>query len=361
MIADNPTVTETANDLDFTLTCPIPISQYPTVMLAHGSGGKLMHQLIEKMIVPSFDNDLLDSRHDGAVFQLSTARLAFTTDSYVVHPLFFPGGDIGKLAINGTVNDLAMCGAVPLYLSAGFILEEGLPMETLWQVIRSMKEAAAATSVQIITGDTKVVDKGKGDGIFINTAGVGILRYPQQISPASVRPGDVLILSGDVGRHGMAIMAAREGMAFESTIQSDCAPVADLVMALLKAGIEVHCLRDLTRGGLASALVEIAEASRLQINISETAIPVQEEVRGACEILGLDPLYVANEGRFIGFVEPSHAEQALEIIRADPRGANAAIIGTVQEEESGLVTMTSAIGASRIVDMLSGEQLPRIC
>jgi len=357
MIAVNPTVT----DLDFALTCPIPISQYPKVMLAHGSGGKLMHQLIEKMIVPTFDNDLLESRHDGAVFQLSTATLAFTTDSYVVHPLFFPGGDIGKLAINGTVNDLAMCGAVPLYLSAGFILEEGLPMETLWQVIRSMKAAAAAAHVQIVTGDTKVVDKGKGDGIFINTAGVGILPYPQKIVPSSVRPGDVLILSGDIGRHGMAIMAAREGMAFETTIESDCAPVADLVMALLKAGIEVHCLRDLTRGGLASALVEIAEASCFQINISETAIPVQEEVRGACEILGLDPLYVANEGRFIAFIDPSYAEQALAIMRADPLGATAAIIGTVQEDKSGLVTMTSAIGASRIVDMLSGEQLPRIC
>src|SRR5258708_1022513 len=327
MISDNPTMA----DLDFALTCPIPISQYPKVMLAHGSGGKLMHQLIEKMIVPSFDNDLLESRHDGAVFQLSTAKLAFTTDSYVVHPLFFPGGDIGKLAINGTVNDLAMCGAVPLYLSAGFILEEGLPMETLWQVIRSMKEAAAAANVQIVTGDTKVVDKGKGDGIFINTAGVGRLPYPQQISPASVRPGDVLILSGDVGRHGMAIMAAREGMAFESTIESDCAPVADLVLALLKAGIEVHCLRDLTRGGLASALVEIAEASRLQINISETTIPVREDVRGACEILGLDPLYVANEGRFIAFVEPSHPEPALPIIRADPLPPHPALIRTLQQ------------------------------
>jgi len=357
MIAEN----HAENQVDFTLSCPIPISQYPKVTLAHGSGGKLMHLLIEKMIVPSFDNDLLESRHDGAVFQLSTAKLAFTTDSYVVQPLFFPGGDIGKLAINGTVNDLAMCGAVPLYLSAGFILEEGLPMETLWRVIHSMKEAAAAANVQIVTGDTKVVDKGKGDGIFINTAGVGILPYDQVISPASVRPGDVLLLSGDIGRHGMAIMAARDGMAFESAIESDCAPVADLVMALLKAGIEVHCLRDLTRGGLASALVEIAEASRLQINISETAIPVQEEVRGACEILGLDPLYVANEGRFVAFVEPSHAEQALAIMLAHLLGTNATVIGAVQQEQSGLVTMTSAIGASRIVDMLSGDQLPRIC
>jgi hydrogenase expression/formation protein HypE len=349
---------------DFAMTCPIPISRYPKVLLAHGSGGKLMHQLIESMIVPTFSNQLLDARHDGAVFQVGQVpgpRLAFTTDSYVVHPLFFPGGDIGKLAVTGTVNDLAMCGAQPLFLSAGFIIEEGLPMESLWKVIRSMQATAAEANVQIVTGDTKVVDRGKGDGIFINTAGVGVLATDIQISPAAVQPGDTVLLSGDIGRHGIAIMAVREGLTFESEIESDCAPLAELVFQLLKAGIRIHCMRDLTRGGLASALVEIAQAAGRTIDIDERAIPVREEVRGACEILGLDPLYVANEGRFVAFVDPTDADQALSIMRATPLGVEASIIGKVHDDPSGIVTMTSAIGASRIVDMLSGEQLPRIC
>ncbi|MDZ7292138.1 MAG: hydrogenase expression/formation protein HypE [candidate division KSB1 bacterium] len=342
-------------------SCPIPIEQYPNVLLAHGGGGKLMHQLIEKMFVPAFTNTLLASRHDGAVLNFNAVKLAFTTDSYVVRPLFFPGGDIGTLAINGTVNDLAMCGARPLYLSAGFILEEGLPMETLWRVVQSMQKAAAVAGVQLVTGDTKVVDKGKGDGIFINTAGVGLVEHHLAISPSSVKPGDVVLLNGDLGRHGMAIMAVREGLAFETTIESDCAPLADLVMQLLDAGIEIHCLRDLTRGGLASALNEIAEASRWQIHIEETAIPVREDVQGACEILGFDPLYVANEGRFVAFVAPSDAERALAMMRAHPLGEQAGIIGRVTKESSSLVTMKSVIGATRIIDMLSGEQLPRIC
>ncbi|HSB80851.1 MAG TPA: hydrogenase expression/formation protein HypE [Candidatus Methylomirabilis sp.] len=346
---------------DFSLSCPIPISDYPRVLLAHGGGGKLMHQLIEQMFVPTFRNPLLDVRHDGAVVTLNGTRLAFTTDSYVVQPLCFPGGDIGTLAVNGTVNDLAMCGARPLYLSAGFILEEGLSMETLWQIVRSMRQAADAARVQLVTGDTKVVDRGKGDGIFITTAGVGAISHRLTIAPTSVRPDDAILLSGDVGRHGIAIMAVREGLAFEGTIESDCAPLADLVGSLLGAGLEIHCMRDLTRGGLASALIEIAEAARLQIEIDEKSIPVREDVQGACEILGFDPLYVANEGRFICILPAPQAERALEVMRAHPLGAGSCLIGRATNDASGLVTMRSRIGATRIVDMLSGEQLPRIC
>jgi hydrogenase expression/formation protein HypE len=346
---------------DLALSCPIPISDYPHVLLAHGGGGKLMHQLIERMLVPAFHNPLLEARHDGAVMPIGGQRLAFSTDSYVVQPLFFPGGDIGDLAVNGTVNDLAMCGARPLYLSAGFILEEGLPMETLWRVVRSMRRAADAAQVQLVTGDTKVVDRGKGDGMFVNTAGIGLVETTRAIGPASVHADDVLLLNGDIGRHGIAIMAVREGLAFETAIESDTAPLVDLVFALLDDGIDVHCMRDLTRGGLASALVEIAEAADLHIHIEERAIPVREDVRGACEILGFDPLYVANEGRFGCFVPAGQAERALAIMRAHPLGTSAAAIGHVTGDQPGLVTMTSSIGAGRIVDMLSGEQLPRIC
>lgn len=352
---------------EFALSCPIPIQQYPTVLLAHGGGGKLMQQLIERMFLPSFANPLLESRHDGAVIDLSirtesaSPLIAFTTDSYVVRPLFFPGGDIGTLAINGTVNDLAMCGARPLYLSAGFILEEGLPMETLWRVVLSMQQAAREAGVQLVTGDTKVVDKGKGDGIFINTAGVGVVERGRSVSPTNVRTGDAIVLSGDIGRHGIAIMAVREGIEFETLIESDCAPVAGLVTEMLDTGIGVHCMRDLTRGGLASALVEISEASRLSLQVDESAIPVREDVQGACEILGFDPLYLANEGRFISFVAPSDADRAVSILRAHPLGSGAVIAGRVLEGPSSLVTMKSRIGATRIVDMFTGEQLPRIC
>ena len=349
------------NGEEFSVSCPIPRSDYPQVLLAHGGGGKLMAQLIEKMFVPTFDNPFLSRQHDGAVVELNGVRVAFSTDSYVVDPLFFPGGDIGSLAVNGTANDLAMCGARPLYLSAGFIIEEGLEMEQLWRVVRSMQQAAAETGVALVTGDTKVVDRGKGDGIFINTAGIGLIEHGMTIAPDRIRPGDALLLSGDIGRHGIAIMAQREGLAFESTIESDCAPVAGLVMKLLEEGIEIRCLRDLTRGGLATALVEIAAQAGRQIDIEERRIPVQEEVRGACEILGLDPLYVANEGRFVAFVAAEQAERAVEIMRAHSSGEGATIIGRVAEEESGLVTLQSAIGVRRIVDRLSGEQLPRIC
>ena len=346
---------------EFAPACPIPIANYPNVMLAHGGGGKLMHQLIEKMLVPAFGNALLDARHDGAVLRIGNTRLAFTTDSYVVRPLFFPGGDIGQLAIHGTVNDLAMCGARPLYLSAAFIIEEGLPMETLWRIVQSMRRAADNAGVQLVTGDTKVVDKGKGDGIFINTAGIGVIEHDRVITPKSVRPDDCLLVNGDLGRHGIAIMAVREGLEFESAIESDSAALAGIVLELLRAGIEMHCLRDLTRGGLASALNEIAEASNLGIAIDESAIPVREDVHGACEILGFDPLYVANEGRFVAFVAPADAERALAILHVHPLGQNAALIGRVTTESLGMVTMKSRIGAMRIVDMLSGEQLPRIC
>jgi len=344
---------------DFSLSCPIPIQQYPHVLLAHGGGGKLMQQLIERMFLPTFGTSN-GVPHDAAALNLPSGKIALTTDSYVVNPLFFPGGDIGSMAVHGTVNDLAMAGARPLYLSAGFILEEGLPMATLWQVVQSMQQAAQKAGVQIVTGDTKVVDQGKGDGIFINTAGIGIIEHQQQIAPNSVQPGDILLLNGDLGRHGIAIMAVREGLEFETTIESDSAPVASLVLQLLDAGIEIHCLRDLTRGGLASALNEIASAANLSISIEEKQIPVIEDVQGACEILGFDPLYVANEGRFVAFVPPKDAEKALEIMRGHPLGTQACRIGSVGTG-TGIVTMHSRIGATRLVDMLSGEQLPRIC
>jgi hydrogenase expression/formation protein HypE len=346
---------------DFTLACPLPISDYPTVTLAHGGGGKLMHQLIEKMILPAFKNDLLEARHDGAVFQLGGARLAFTTDSYVVNPLFFPGGDIGSLAINGTVNDLSMCGARPVYLSCGLILEEGLPMETLWAVVQSLKQAAETAGVQLVTGDTKVVDRGKGDGVFINTAGVGLIEHELTIAPSSVHPGDVILLSGDIGRHGIAIMAMRQGLEFESQIESDCAPLNGAVQALLSAKVEVHCLRDLTRGGLGTTLIEIAEATGFQITIDETRIPVRDDVSGACEVLGFDPLYLANEGRMIVFVPGNEVNRALDLLRTNKHTAGAVEIGRVSEQHGGLVKMKNRIGTTRIIDMLSGEQLPRIC
>lgn len=341
--------------------CPIPIDQYPNIVLAHGGGGKLTRQLIEKMFLTAFSNPLLQARHDGAVFDPPSSKLAFTTDSYVVRPLFFPGGDIGTLAVNGTVNDLAMCGARPLYLSAGFILEEGFPMDMLWRVVRSMTLAASEADVQIVTGDTKVVERGKGDGVFINTAGIGVQESRQDVSPASIKAGDAVLLNGDIGRHGIAIMAVREGLEFESSVTSDCAPLSGMVLSLLASGIEVHCLRDLTRGGLASALVEIAEAARFHIEIKETAIPIREDVQGACEILGFDPLYVANEGRFVCFAPASEAERLLKQMQSHPLGRQARIIGTVKEDHPGLVTMRSRIGTTRVVDMLSGEQLPRIC
>lgn len=346
---------------EFQLSCPTPISQYPQVLMAHGGGGRLMQQLIEQVFVSAFASPQLNERHDGAVLDPAGRRIAFTTDSYVVRPLFFPGGDIGTLAVNGTVNDLAMCGARPRWLSAGFILEEGLPIETLRRVVASMQVAAAAAGVEFVTGDTKVVEKGKGDGLFVNTAGVGILEHDRIIQPRAVRPGDAVLVNGDLGRHGMAILSVRQGLEFESPIESDCAPLADLVLALLAAGLEVHALRDLTRGGLTAGLNEIATTGGVQIDIDEAAVPVNEAVRGACEILGFDPLYVANEGRLVAFVPEAEAPRALEIMRGFSTGAGAVRIGTVTAGTPGLVTVQSRIGVRRVLDLLTGEQLPRIC
>ncbi|RPI19149.1 MAG: hydrogenase expression/formation protein HypE [Ignavibacteriae bacterium] len=344
---------------EFILSCPVEIQKYPSVMMAHGGGGKLMHNLIEKMFMPEFSKIDAGKRHDSAVIDISSNKLAFTTDSYVIHPLFFPGGDIGSLAVHGTVNDLAMSGAVPKYISAGFIIEEGLPMETLWRIVNSMKETAKICGVEIITGDTKVVDKGKGDGIFINTSGIGVIEHNLSINPASIKEGDAIIINGDIGRHGIAIMAVREGLEFETVIESDSAPLNSIVNKLINEGIEIHCMRDLTRGGLSSALAEIAEASNFGININEKDIPVREDVRGACEILGLDPLYVANEGRFVLFVPEKDAAKALQLMQLEEPAVS--MIGTVNTNNKGMVTMKSVIEASRIIDMLSGEQLPRIC
>jgi hydrogenase expression/formation protein HypE len=346
---------------DFTPACPFPIQDYPRVLLAHGGGGKLMRQLIGGMFVPALRNPLLEAQLDASVFEVGGRRLAFTTDSYVVRPLFFPGGDLGSLAVHGTVNDLAMSGARPLYLSAAFIIEEGLPMETLWQIVSSMGQAAKAAGVQVITGDTKVVDKGKGDNLFINTAGVGVLEHSLSIGPRSIRADDAILVNGDLGRHGMAIMAVREGLQFESAIESDSAPLAEAVLELIRASIEIHCLRDLTRGGLASALNEIARDAHLAPLVEENLIPVREDVRAACEILGLDPLHVACEGRFAAFLPERDAERALAILRRHPAGTGACRIGKVTSQASPKVLLKSAIGAQRILDMLSGEQLPRIC
>jgi hydrogenase expression/formation protein HypE len=359
-------VTVTDPGIVFGSSCPRPHRAYPRVLLAHGGGGRLMQQLIEDVFLPAFGNPPLLARHDGAVLPLppfgeNASRLAFTTDSYVVRPLFFPGGDIGTLAVNGTVNDLAMCGARPLWLSAGFILEEGTAMDDLRRVAASMRRAADAAGVALVTGDTKVVDKGKGDGVFVNTAGIGLLETASVIGPGAVRPGDRLLLSGDIGRHGVAILAARESLGFESRIESDCAPVAAPVLDLLKEGIDVHCLRDLTRGGLGAAVVEVAETSSLRIGLEEGAILVRDDVAAACELLGLDPLYVANEGRFFAFVAPTDAEHALHVLRRHAVSAEARAIGTVVAGGDGLVTLKTRLGSTRVVDLPSGEQLPRIC
>ncbi len=342
-------------------SCPLPLAHYPHILMAHGGGGRLMHDLIQLVFKDAFQNPILEQGHDGALIEAGGARLAFTTDSYVVKPLFFPGGDIGKLAVCGTINDLAMCGARPLALSAGFILEEGLPMETLQRVVRSMGDTARAAGVPIATGDTKVVDRGQGDGLFINTAGLGLVPAGLTIGPAAVQPGDAILLNGDVGRHGTCIMAGREGLSFDTDLQSDCAPLHATVQRLLDGGLTIHCLRDCTRGGLATTLVEIAKARRLRLHLDGSSIPVRDDVRGACEMLGLDPHYVANEGRFIAFVPAAEAERALALLHQDPQGVGAVRIGEVLDDPSGLLTLRSEIGSTRVLDMLSGEQLPRIC
>jgi hydrogenase expression/formation protein HypE len=344
------------------LSCPTPIGQYEQIVMAHGGGGQLMQQLLDKLVQPAFANPWLAARHDSAVFESAGQRYAFTTDSYVVKPLFFPGGDIGKLAVCGTLNDLAMAGARPMFLSTGLIIEEGLPIADLQRVLQSMAATARAAGVFIVTGDTKVVDRGRGDGLYINTAGIGLVRPGIDIRPAAVRPGDAILINGDIGRHGIAIMAQREGLTMETAIESDCADLSGLVLTLLDEGVEIHCLRDLTRGGLASALIEIAETAGVGIELEETAIPVREDVQGACEILGFDPLFVANEGRFAAFVPESQAERALALLKNHPLGETTALIGVVTDTAAtGHVHLRTAFGTERILMRLSGEQLPRIC
>lgn len=343
-------------------TCPVPLSGHEEIQLAHGGGGSMTQRLIDRVFAPAFRNSTLETRHDGALLTPPPGvRLAFSTDSHVVSPLFFPGGDIGQLAVHGTINDLAMCGARPRWLSTAFILEEGLPLATLERVVASMGAAAREAGVEIVTGDTKVVERGKGDGLYVNTSGIGWVEHKLVIAPASVQPGDVVLLSGDIGRHGMAILAQREGLAFESPIESDCASLWPAVEALLAAGIEVHCLRDLTRGGLATAVIEIAETAGLMVALDENSVPVSELVRGACEILGLDPFYVANEGRFIAIVPAAQAPAALAALAAIAPGGPPTRIGEVRKGRAGEVTLRSVVGIDRILDRLSGEQLPRIC
>jgi hydrogenase expression/formation protein HypE len=343
------------------LECPTPLARHTTIQLAHGGGGRLMRELIEQIFLPAFEDPALAARHDSAVVSLGAERVAFTTDSYVVYPRFFPGGDIGTLAVYGTVNDLAMAGARPAYLSVGFVLEEGLALAELRRVVASMRAAAAACGVALVTGDTKVVDRGKGDGLFINTAGVGLVPTGVAIHPRRVRPGDAVLLTGDVGRHGIAVLSVREGLAFETPIESDCAPLAALVAALLDAGLDLHCLRDPTRGGVATALNEIALDGGVGIEVEESAVPVTDAVAGACELLGLDPLYVACEGRMLVFLPASAASRALEVLRDHALGRDATCIGTVTDGPQGMVALKTRFGTRRLLDLLSGEQLPRIC
>ncbi len=348
------------NDDELLVGCPAPIDLRSTVQLAHGGGGRLTRRLLDEIFLPAFDNAALAARADSAVLALGEGRWAFTTDSYVVDPLFFPGGDIGRLAVFGTVNDLAMAGARPAYLSAGFILEEGLPLDDLRRIVASMREAAREAGVDIVTGDTKVVDRGKADRCFVNTSGVGLVPAGLVVSPARIRPGDAVVLSGDIGRHGIAVLSVREGLQFETSIESDCAPLAQAVQGLLEAGVDVHCLRDLTRGGLASALNEIAIDGGRGVEIDETAIPVTSAVAGACELLGLDPLYVANEGRLVAFVAPESEQTAIDALRRHSVAQGAVTIGRVVDTR-GAVVLRGRLGVRRVLDLLTGEQLPRIC
>ncbi|HEY6573014.1 MAG TPA: hydrogenase expression/formation protein HypE [Candidatus Eisenbacteria bacterium] len=342
--------------------CPIPLRDYPRVLLAHGGGGRLTHALIRDLFAAAFANPALAPLHDGALLELNGVRFAVTTDSFVVTPRFFPGGDIGSLSVHGTVNDLAMCGARPIALTAGFVIEEGLEMEELARVVESMRWAAAAAGVAIVTGDTKVVERGKGDGLFVNTTGIGVVLDGAAISSRGARRGDAVLVNGPIAEHGIAVMSVREGLEFETTLVSDSAALHGLVADLIAAvGPAVHVLRDPTRGGVSSALNEIAESSGAGIRLDEAAIPISEPVRGACEILGLDPLYVANEGKLLAIVEREATDRALAAMRAHTLGRSAAVIGEVVAEHPGRVMMRSLVGGMRIVDMLSGEQLPRIC
>ena len=349
-------------------TCPRPLQNYPTIVMGHGAGGRMMADLIEHLFAPAFDNEWLGQMGDSTVLEqlaVGGQRLAFTTDSFVVSPLFFPGGDIGELAIYGTVNDLAMRGAKPLFLSAGFILEEGLPMETLGRIVNSMAAACKQAGVKIATGDTKVVQRGHGDGIYINTSGIGLIPAGVDIGPANARPGDALLVSGTMGDHGIAIMSVREGLTFETQIQSDTAPLNGLVDAMMKSGGDkptpIHCLRDATRGGLAAVLNELAISSKVGIEFDERKVPLRPEVNAACEMLGLDPFYVANEGKLVAIVAAEAAESVLAAMHRHEFGKEAVIIGKVVESHPGLVTAKTSIGGMRVVDLPAGELLPRIC
>jgi hydrogenase expression/formation protein HypE len=351
------------------MTCPTPLTDYEHVLLGHGSGGKLTADLIQRVFLPELGNDVLSRLEDQATIRLAAPspngkpapRLAFTTDSFVVRPLFFPGGDIGSLAVHGTVNDLAVGGATPLYLSAAFILEEGLPMDDLRRIVASMQRACREAGVQLVTGDTKVVDHGKGDQIFITTSGIGLVPESVNLSIASARPGDRIVISGTLGDHGIAVMSLREGIEFETVLESDSASLNGLTQTMLAACPSIRCMRDPTRGGLSSALNELAAASKVGVKIDERAIPTKPEVRAACEMLGLDPLYVANEGKLIGVVPPNDADCLVAAMRQHPLGQQACVIGEVVNEHRGLVVMRSVIGGDRVVTMLAGEQLPRIC
>ncbi len=330
------------------------------ILLSHGSGGKRSHDLISKMFRSAFDNPLLARMDDSAVLDLN-GRIAFTTDSYVVTPIFFPGGDIGKLSICGTVNDLAMLGASPMYLSIAFVIEEGLPEEDLQKIVESIRKTSLEAGVQIVTGDTKVVEKGMADKIFINTSGLGMISEDIDISGSNAKAGDKIILSGTIGDHAVAILSQRKGLSFSTDLKSDCAPLNRLVSRMLETSVNIHSMRDPTRGGLATTLNEIASQSRIGINIQERDIPVRDEVRAACEMLGFDPLYLANEGKLIAIIAPEDAGKVLSAMRSHELGKNAAIIGEVTDQKPGRVVMTTAIGSNRIVDMLVGDMLPRIC
>jgi hydrogenase expression/formation protein HypE len=343
-------------------SCPLPLKDYPTIVMGHGGGGKLGNELVEYLFLPAFRNPALENLGDAAVIELASGRLAMSTDSFVVQPLFFPGGSIGALAVNGTVNDLAVSGAEPKFLSASFILEEGFPLAQLAAVVDAMADAAEKAGVRIVTGDTKVVERGHGDGCYINTAGVGLLRPGINVGPNRAQVGDVVLVSGTIGDHGMAIMSVREGLEFESQIRSDCAALNGMIAEVLDAvDSSVHAMRDPTRGGLASTLNEIATASNVGIDIDDEMVPIRSEVQSACELLGLDPVYVANEGKAVFFVAPQAADRALQVLRAHPLGCDAARIGVVTAQHPRMLVARTAIGANRVIATQIGEQLPRIC
>jgi hydrogenase expression/formation protein HypE len=343
-------------------SCPLPLADYPTIVMGHGGGGKLGNELVEHLFLPAFRNPELENLGDAAVLDLGGSRLAMSTDSFVVQPLFFPGGSIGELAVNGTVNDLAVSGAEPRFLSASFILEEGFPLAQLAAIVEAMAQAAATAGVKIVTGDTKVVERGHGDGCYINTAGVGLLRPGITVGPHRAQPGDAILVSGTIGDHGMAIMSVREGLEFESEIRSDCAALNGMIADVLAAAsAAVHAMRDPTRGGLASTLNEISQSSGVGVEIDEPSLPVRPQVQSACELLGLDPVYVANEGKAVFFVAPEAAEQVLAVLRAHPLGRDAARIGRVTAEHKRMLVARTAMGANRVIPTQIGEQLPRIC